>query len=234
MRDEVVEALGVDPFRIHTVPNGIDPAAWQVDAGRRDTARAERLGSAAAPGPMIVFAGRLVHEKGVQTLIDALALLRDDHPGIRLVVAGTGPYEQRLRGRARSRRVARLVEWAGFVADDELAALLASADVAVVPSHYEPFGIVALEAAACRTPLVVTQTGGLADLIAAGLPSAVAPPEDAAALAKAIGVVLADAPAARRHAARAARTVGRTFSWDAVGTRTAEIYAEVIRAPAGR
>ena len=103
-----------------------------------------------AGGPLLVFAGRLVHEKGVQTLLDALRPLRAAHPGLRLASPAPGRTKTELRARARRRGVARAIDWLGFVPEAELPARLAAADAVVVPSLYEPFGIVALEAAAVR------------------------------------------------------------------------------------
>jgi len=141
-----------------------------------------------------------------------------------LAVAGTGTYEDALRERARSLRVLRSVDWLGFAAEAEVAALLGAADVAVVPSFYEPFGIVALEAVAARTPVVVAATGGLADLAADGIAAASFRPGDVAGLVDAVDSVLADPARALRGAARAARVVARDYTWAAVADRTAQVY----------
>lgn len=226
MRTEVAELLELDAAAVHIVPNGIDADRWSVPARPRSAMRARM----APDGPLVAFAGRLVHEKGVQTIITALGELRRDHPGLRLVVAGTGGYGEQLRELARRRHVARAVEWLGFVADEDLPVVLACADVAVVPSLYEPFGIVALEVAATGTPLAVAQTGGLRDLIERGVAAASFPAGDAAALAQAVGRVLVDPPAARTAARKAARLVRREFSWPAVAARTADIYRAAAEA----
>jgi len=220
MHDEVTRLFELPGERVSVVPNGIDPARWRVTPRARAAARA----GIASDGALVVFAGRLVHEKGVQTLLDCLPALRRAHPGLRLLVAGTGAYLGQLQARARGLRVARAVEWAGFVPEDQLPALLAAADVAAVPSLYEPFGIVALEAAAARTPLVVAQTGGLQDLVTSGVASASFPPGDAAALAAAISAILADPSAARRATARAARVIRRDYTWHTIAQHTADIY----------
>ncbi|MDT4937185.1 MAG: glycogen synthase, partial [Pseudonocardiales bacterium] len=145
MRDEAVHLFELDPARVAVVPNGIDSRRWRAGPAAVADARNRH---AAPDAPLVVFAGRLVHEKGVQTLLDALPSLRRTHPGLRLLVAGTGVFEEQLQARARRRRLTRSVEWAGFVPETDLAAVLGAADVVVVPSLYEPFGIVALEAAA--------------------------------------------------------------------------------------
>lgn len=229
MRAEVLNLFELPGERVTVIGNGIDAPRWRPSAAARRAARA-RLGE---DGPLLVFAGRLVHEKGVQTLLDALPALRDMHPGLRLAVAGTGPYEAALRRRARQRRVARTVRWLGFVAEAELAAVLGAADLVVLPSTYEPFGIVALEAAVAGAPLVVAETGGLADLVAAGVPAASFPPGDAAELSTAVAKLLADPDDTRRDADRAARVVRRNYSWEAVARRTAQTYDAVSSSPAG-
>ena len=221
MQDEVVKLFEVTDTHVTVVPNGIDAERWRAPAAARAAVRA-RLGSA---GPLLVYAGRLVHEKGVQTLLEALRELRARHDGLRLAVAGTGVYEPQLRARARRLRIARAVVWLGFVDEDELAALLGAADVVVVPSLYEPFGIVALEAAAAHTSLVVAESGGLVDLVTERVASASFPARDVDALVRAIGDVLADPDAARAAIRRADRVIRRDYTWPAVARHTVDVYA---------
>jgi glycogen(starch) synthase len=224
MRDEVVRLFDLDAAQVSVVANGIDAERWRLTPGQRRAARAQY----GADGPMLAFAGRLVHEKGVQTVLDAMPALRRRHPGLRLAVAGTGPYEDELRARARALRVGRAVDWLGFAPDDEVVARFATADAIVVPSLYEPFGIVALEAAASRTPLVAANTGGLRDAIASGLAAAAFEPGDTTGLTAAIDAVLADPVAARRRARHAADVVQRECSWSAIADRTADVYRRVV------
>lgn len=219
MHDEATRLFEVDAAQVSVVPNGIDAARWRANAAARTAARDRHPGD-----PLIVFAGRLVHEKGVQTLLDAVRLLRSAHPAVRLVVAGTGVHEATLQARARRLRIARCVDWLGFVAEDEVAALLGAADVVVVPSLYEPFGIVALEAAAAHAPLVVAETGGLIDLVTDGVATASFAPEDVDGLVAAILSVLADPVAARRVTRRADRVIRRDYTWQAVAAHTVEVY----------
>jgi glycogen(starch) synthase len=227
IQDEVTRLFELPPERVHVIPNGIDATRWTASA-RAKTAARKRFGG---DGPLLVYAGRLVHEKGVQTLLRALRPLRESHPGLRLAVAGTGVHEPKLHELARRLRVARAVDWLGFVSEPELPALLGAADAVVVPSLYEPFGIVALEAAAAGAPLAVAETGGLADLAAAGVAAASFPAGDADALASAVGKLLVDPATARRVATRARRIVRRDYTWHIVAGRTAEIYAST--APGG-
>ncbi|HZC69793.1 MAG TPA: glycosyltransferase family 4 protein [Jatrophihabitans sp.] len=227
MRDEVAQLFELPPERVHVVPNGIDAARWTASARATEVVR-----NSFGDGPLLVYAGRLVHEKDVQTLLRAVRPLRESHPGLRLAVAGMGPHESVLRERARRLRVARAVDWLGFVPEAELAALFGAADAVVVPSRYEPFGIVALEAAAAGAPLAVAETGGLADLVEAGVAASSFPAGDADALASAVGKLLVDPVAARRVAARAKRIVRRDYTWHTVAAHTARVY-RLATAPAG-
>jgi glycogen(starch) synthase len=214
MCDEVARLFDVE--RVEVVPNGLDADAWRAPARARLTARTRYAGD----GPLLVIAARLVHEKGVQVALAALPRLRREFPGIRLVVAGTGPMADDLQRQAQ--RLGDSVQWAGFVPERELAALLGAADTVLVPSLYEPFGLVALEAAAAGAPLAVADTGGLRDLDFAGARFA---PDDPGALAEAVAGLLRDRPTARRLAARAQRRVRRDYAWAAVAEQTAGVYA---------
>ncbi len=224
MHDEVTRLFELPPERVRIVPNGIDAGRWAAPARASAAVRAQL----APDAPLVVFAGRLVHEKGVQTLLRALRPLREAHPGLRLAVAGTGVHEPALRALTRRLRVARAVDWMGFVPEPELPALLGAADVVVVPSFYEPFGIVALEAAVAAAPLVVAETGGLGDLATAGVAAASFPAGDVAALVAVVGKMLVDPAGARRGAARAARIVRRDYAWPAVARLTVEAYGSAL------
>jgi glycogen(starch) synthase len=222
MHDEVTRLMEVAAARVRVIPNGIDATRWTATA----RAKAARRAAYVEAGPLVVYAGRLVHEKGVQTLLRAVRSLRETHPGLRLVVAGTGYHEQPLRALARTLRIVRSVDFLGFVPEDDLAPLLGAADAVVVPSFYEPFGIVALEAACAGAPLVVAETGGLRDLAAHGVAVGSFPAGDVDALCSTVGKVLVDPAAARRAAARAARLVRREYTWRAVAEQTAEVYRD--------
>lgn len=225
MRDDLIRFFEVDGRRVSVVPNGIDADRWRATPRGKAAARAALAGEA----PLLVYAGRLVHEKGVQTLIAALRPLRAAHPSLRLAVAGSGGHEAALRAQARRLRMARAVDWLGFVPEARLPAVLGAADVVVVPSLYEPFGIVALEAAVVGTPLVVAETGGLRDLATARLATGSFPTGDVAGLVSAVGAVLADPVASKRAATRAARIVRRDYTWPAVAAQTVAIYDHAAR-----
>ena len=225
MRWEVTRLFDLPPDKVEVVPNGVAAERWRPEPERVAVAR-QRHGDR---GPVVLFSGRLVYEKGLHDLLRAMPRLRRRHPGIRLVVAGAGPQSEELRSQARALRLGRSVRFAGFVADEELAALAAAADCVVVPSIYEPFGLVALEAAAAGTPLVVSDVGGLRELVEHNRTGLRYAAGDVAGLADAVSAVLADQVSARRMARAARAVVERDHSWDRVAARTADVYVRAGR-----
>ncbi|QUQ71332.1 glycosyltransferase family 4 protein [Kutzneria sp. CA-103260] len=221
MRAEVTHLFDVDPDTITVLHNGIEPRRWRVRPADVAAAR-DRHGSPNAP--LLLFFGRLEWEKGVQDLIAGLARIRRSHPGARLVVAGTGSHDQWLADQARKHRVLRAVEFAGHLSDRELAAVLAAADAVVLPSRYEPFGIVALEAAAAGTPLVASTAGGLGEVVVDGKTGSSFAPADVDGLTAAVRGVLNDPDAAQRRARAAKARLGTDFDWGRIAEGTVAVY----------
>ncbi|HEY2670806.1 MAG TPA: glycosyltransferase family 4 protein [Rugosimonospora sp.] len=223
MRWEIGRLLELPEDRIEVIPNGVDAPIWRAQPRAIAAARARF----AADGPLIGFAGRLVYEKGVQDLVHALPELSDRHPGLRVVIAGDGPHKGELQSEIHRLRLDGRVNFAGFVGDD-LPATFAASDAVVVPSIYEPFGMVALEAAAAGAPLAVSRTGGLAEIVQPGVTGVTFPAKDSDALAAAVGTLLTDGVSARRMARQARAMVRARYGWVAIAERTAAAYADVV------
>mgnify|MGYP006276226617 CR=1 FL=1 len=223
MRSEVHRLFEIPQERIDVIPNGIDPQGWQISSQQRRQARERN------PGPLIVFTGRLEWEKGVHTLIDSLPAVRRAVPGARLVIAGRGGAEQRLRDQVRAKRLGRQVSFAGWMPQDALRSLVAAADAVVVPSIYEPFGIVALEAAVLGAPLVVARTGGLTEIVVDGQSGWTFEPGDAADLTTAVTSALLHPQRARSRARAARLRVERDFGWPVIAQRTEATYRAAQR-----
>ncbi|WP_045742072.1 glycosyltransferase family 4 protein [Actinoplanes rectilineatus] len=225
MRTEAGRLFGAAPDRVDVVANGVDTLRWRARP-RAVAAARERY---AGDGPLISFAGRLVYEKGVQLLLAALPALTGRFPGLRVVIAGDGPYKKELEDLADAR-----VTFSGFLGGHELTALMGASDCYVVPSIYEPFGMVALEAAAAGTPVAVADTGGLAAIVEHGVTGVKFTPGDPDALAAAVGAVLADRGYARALAQHALRRVRDAFTWPSIAAATAAVYATTLSDDAGR
>lgn len=223
------------PGRVHIVPPGVDTQVFAPADDRLATRR--ELGG----GRLLLFVGRLQPLKGPDTAIRTLAAL-DDHlpddgvPTRLLIVGGTSGNGRGTTDPAALRRLAAELGVADRVAllsarpHDELAPLYRAADVLLMPSRSESFGLVALEAQACGTPVVGTDVGGLRDILSAGGGAVVDTP-DPQALARATLPYLAD-HAVRERASHAAVEAARRYSWDRTVTQTADIYRAVLSTPA--
>ncbi|MDQ4006356.1 MAG: glycosyltransferase family 4 protein [Actinomycetota bacterium] len=222
MREQVARHLGADEDRLETIANEVDVPAF---AHRGPSVRAELWRE---DRPLLLFAGRLEYEKGLQTLLDALPLLDGVVPGAGLVVAGDGTYRSTLEELSRSRALGHRVRFEGFVGEDRLHALYAAADVAVVPSLYEPFGLVALEAMASGTPLVASDTGGLREIVVDEISGLRFRPGDAEGLARAVARVLLDPETSARLQREAHSALAARRSWTGAAARTAEAYRKAI------
>lgn len=225
MHDEVSRLFGPDLAEVHVIHNGIDLDEWPFNHER----------PADGP-PRLLFAGRLEYEKGIQDAIAALPAIRRTHPGTTLAVAGDGTQLEWLTAEAHRHGVADAVDFVGRVTHDELLVLLHDCDAIVLPSRYEPFGIVALEAAATGAPLITSTAGGLGDAVADGVSGLSFEPADVAGLATAVRRVLDD-PAAAAARAVTARERLVDFTWDRAAERTEQVYLGAkrrIRQPIGR
>lgn len=218
MRDEITELFGPGLAETSVIRNGIDAARWPF------AARQPHAGP-----PELVYVGRLEYEKGVHDAIAALPRIRRSHPGTTLTVAGTGTQQDWLVECARKHRVVKATRFVGHLDHEELLRLLHRADAAVLPSHYEPFGLVALEAAAAGTPLVTSDVGGLGEAVINGVTGVSCPPRDVAALTAAVHTVLDDPAAAGQRAQAARQRLSSDFDWHTVADETAQIYLAAKR-----
>jgi glycogen synthase len=224
MHDQIQEIFQLPADKLDVISNGVDLDAVHKPDGIEEF-RAERL---ADGEKMIFFAGRLEYEKGVQTVLDALPLVDQQVP-VRFFVAGVGTHEQALREHVERDGLDGRVEFLGFVPDEELAMFYAAADLAVVPSLYEPFGMVALETMAAGTPCIAADTGGLRELVVHDATGLRFEPGDPASLAGAVLRLLTDARLDRRLTLDARRMLNDQFSWTSIADRTVDVYERAIR-----
>jgi glycogen(starch) synthase len=230
MRDQIADVFGVAEGRIAVIPNGIDPG----DLPSPDPAEMARLRAefAAPEERLVLLIGRLVYEKGFQLALEAMPEVIAAVPGTRFLVAGSGTHEAELKAQAKKLRLMDHGTFLGWIGDDVLHTLYGIADLTVVPSIYEPFGLVALEAMASGCPCVVADTGGLREVVpleSGGLRFAARDPE---ALAEVAIRVLSDPALEARLIAEAKEHVLR-FDWADVAARTAAVYADLVGAKLG-
>jgi len=224
MREQISDIFAVPEARIAVIPNGIDPE----DLPLGEESELERLRAEfAAPGErLVLLIGRLVYEKGFQIALEAMPELIERVPGTRFLVAGSGTHESELKKQATDLGLMEHGTFLGWIGDDVLHLLYRIADVCVVPSIYEPFGLVALEAMASGCPCIVADTGGLREVVPHGEVGLRFRTRDPEELGRMVERVLTDPDLRGRLVAEASEHVLR-FDWSDVARRTAAIYAEL-------
>jgi glycogen synthase len=221
MRSHVASVFGVSPVRITAIPNGIDPRDLEPVVDDLSELRAQY---ADPDQRLVLLVGRLVYEKGFHLALDALASVIRRLRDVRFVVAGTGTAESELRRQASRLGLTRHGTFLGWVGDDMLHSLYRVADLCIVPSIYEPFGLVALEAMASGCLCIVADTGGLREVVPGdGTVGVRFPSRNAGALGAVLERVLSDDTARSQIVAEAREHVLR-FDWTEVAARTRNVY----------
>jgi glycogen(starch) synthase len=225
MRGHVADIFDLDESRITVIPNGIDPMDLQpVDD--LDTLRAR---FAEPHEKLVILVGRLVYEKGFQLALQALPPIIEQVGDVRFLVAGSGTHEEQLKAQAQELGLMEYGSFLGWIGDDVLHSLYRIADLCVIPSIYEPFGLVALEAMASGCPCIVADTGGLREVVPAGERVGLRfNGGDSEHLGVMIERLLTDAQLRERLVAEASEHVLR-FDWNDIAQRTLEVYRELIR-----
>jgi len=216
---------GADPARMRTIPCGVDLNLFQPL--NREDCRA-KLGLA-PDAPVLLWVGRLEKLKGVDILISALAELEE--PGVTLLIVGGDDRASALRAelqrQAEEAGVAASVRFEGPVAHDRLPIYYSAADICVVPSYYESFGLVAVEAMACGTPVVASRVGGLVSTVVEGVTGYLIPWRCPEPFAEKLEVLLHN-PELRANFSRAARASVERFRWRNIALQVAGMYDEAI------
>jgi glycogen synthase len=223
MRGHVADIFDIDERRITVIPNGIDPSELQpagdLEALRRKFAEPHEK--------LVLFIGRLVYEKGFQLALDALPGVVEQVENVRYLVAGSGTHEAELKAQAERLGLSEHGVFLGWIGDDVLHSLYRIADLCVVPSIYEPFGLVALEAMASGCPCIVADTGGLREVVPVGERVGLRfNGGDAEHLGVMIERLLVDEQLRERLVTEASEHV-LSFDWDDIALRTRGIYGEL-------
>jgi D-inositol-3-phosphate glycosyltransferase len=233
--DDLVHSYGADPERVFIVPPGIDLSTFQP-LERAEARRKIGYGR----GRLLLFVGRLERLKGVDVAIRALSLLRGrDNDDVRLVVLGEDVRDgdesekERLKAVASAAGVRDRVDFLGSVAHHELPYFYAAADVCVMPSYSESFGLVALEAQACGRPVVASGVSGLRSVVRDEVSGYLIDGHDPAIYADRIGRLLAD-PELALQMGRRGRLLAQRFSWTRTADRLEGLFENVIESAQAR
>ncbi|MGE5598180.1 MAG: glycogen synthase [Bacteroidota bacterium] len=221
MREDVIRTYPVPPERVRVVHNGIDPGRFKPDPGR------DALARRGVREPYALFVGRVSRQKGLDVLLDAAPHLPE---GLSVVVCAGAADTPELAAelRARARALPNVLWYEETIPPDDLVQLYSHAAVFVCPSVYEPFGLINLEAMACRRPVVASAVGGIPEVVVDGVTGRLVPPGEPAALARAVAEFLDRPDLAARMGEAGRRRVEEGFTWEAVARRTLSAYEEAI------
>jgi D-inositol-3-phosphate glycosyltransferase len=227
-RGQLVREYAADPARIAVIPCGVDTALFAP--GDRDAARAS-LGLPA--GPLLLYVGRIAPIKGLATLVDAVGCLRGrGHPARLVVVGGEADeprdgHEAELRRHCARQGLAAAITFVGAQPQERLRDYYVAADVTVLPSYYESFGMVALEAMACGSAVVASRVGGLQTTVRDGVTGVLVAEGDPCALADTIERVLDDG-ALRWRLGREGVRWAAGHRWPCVAEAVCREYATLV------
>ena len=224
-KKDLTRYYSATPEKISVVPCGVNLNLFQ--SVNKETAR-QHLGFNG--GSIVLFVGRVEPLKGIDRLLMAMPIL-DNGRDLRLVVVGgdddSQPEKERLQSLARNLNIQDTVTFVGTVRQEDLPLYYSAADVCVIPSYYESFGLVALESLACGTPVVATNVGGMESVVRHGQNGYLVKDNAPVHLADTIASLLAK-PDARRESADSIRaSVGR-FSWSNVAEKMVSEYRAVL------
>jgi glycosyltransferase involved in cell wall biosynthesis len=228
MEKEVTQYFGVPHDKLDIEPNGVNFNKFN-HVMKEDEKREFRRRYAGDNQKLVFFVGRMVPEKGAQVLLEAVPKILEGYHDARFVIVGKGGFLPDLKRRAHELGVSPYVNFTGFVPDEDLHKLYEVIDVAVFPSLYEPFGIVALEGMAAQVPTVVADTGGLGEIVEhtkSGITTYAGNPES---LAWGILEVLKNPDYAKRLANNGRNRVVDVFNWDKIATGTSAVYDRILK-----
>jgi D-inositol-3-phosphate glycosyltransferase len=229
---DLVSTLG----NIEVIPCGTDTSNFSL---MPKTEARDRLGF--DPHDKIaLYVGRFDPRKGIETAVRAFAQMQSELAAFKsekfkLVIVGGSSHDRtdgieraRIEQIVREEGITEQVVFAGQIGHDLLPLYYSAADVCVIPSHYEPFGLVAIEAMACGTPVVASNVGGLKFTVLPEETGLLVPPKDVAGFAAAIQRILGDEVWARKLRRQASANVSQRFSWNGVGIQLSDLYRRTL------
>ncbi|HVA24483.1 MAG TPA: glycosyltransferase family 4 protein [Chloroflexota bacterium] len=225
MAHQIRDVFQVPSSKLEVIANGVDVSRLTDASFDRESFRREYAGE---HEKIVLHVGRLVAEKGIYVVLEAIPKLLEVVPRAKFIVVGSGPSLDDARERASQTGWSDRLLFTGFVSDEIRNRLYQVADVAIFPSLYEPFGIVALEAMALGVPVVSSNAGGLAEVVDREETGVVVDAGSANSLAWGIAHVL-EQPALSLCRAERARTKANTeFTWDVIADRTKAKYERLL------
>lgn len=216
-------AFGLPGDKLVMVPNGVDTAVYS----KNDDLSSFRGKFALPEEKIVLFVGRLVYEKGVHVFVNAIPKVLEK-VNAKFIIVGNGYMKEQLSNIVKNMGFAHKVMFTGFVDDDTLRRLQKCADVSAVPSLFEPFGIVALEAMAAKSPVVVSDTGGLSEIVDHDVTGVKVYPENPDSLAWGITKVLLNDAYANLIRNNAYKKIQEKYDWNKIAQQTEAVYETIL------
>lgn len=225
MVSHVKWAFGLPEDKLVMAPNGVNMQVYEI--ARKQDLKSFRTAFASPEEKIVLFVGRLVYEKGAHVLINAIPKILDK-VNAKFVIVGSGYMKDQLSTIVRNMGLEHKVIFTGFVDEEMLLKLQCCADVSVVPSLFEPFGIVALEAMAAKSPVVVSDTGGLGEIVDHDVTGVKVYPNNPDSLAWGVTRVLVDEAYRNSIRESAFKRIQEKYDWDKIAEQTKGIYQGVL------
>ena len=224
MKNELQRIFGLPFEKINVIPNGINLTNFSGVERDYDFRRQFAMDNE----KIILYVGRLVYEKGVQNLIDAMPKILSNYHDAKLVICGKGGMMDELKQEARNLGIENKVYFAGYCDSKKIQKMYKCADIAVFPSTYEPFGIVALEAMLAGVPTVVSDVGGLNEIVEHGVDGMKSYAGNSNSIADSVLTLLFDAKLCSAVSKNAVKKVKEMYSWNKIAQDTHYVYEQAI------
>jgi len=221
MTKEVIDHFHLPPEKVSVIPNAIDTLEYNKNVNKEAVRRRYGVGPHER---LVIFIGRLVPQKGVEHLIRAIPHMVRYHGETKFLIAGDGWSRSHLESMAAATGHGNKISFLGFIPDSERIELLMSADALVIPSIYEPFGIVALEGMAAGVPVVASNVGGLSEIVEHDRTGMLAYTENPESIAWCVNKALSDHGYSNWLIENAKKKVNEVYSWESVAKKVTEVY----------
>ncbi len=225
MKREVGGHFELSTKKMATIPNAIDQKKFDIVIDRKSI----KQRYATPHEKIVLFVGRLTPQKGVEYLIHAVPQILRHHPEAKFVIVGEGWLRSNLEQLARNSGHSEKIFFTGFLSERDLLEIMSSADVLVLPSIYEPFGIVALEGLAAGIPVVASRIDGLAEVINHNKNGILVYPRNPESIAWGVNQILSDSNYARLLCTNGQKKLRKTYNWDAVAEKTERVYEDAVK-----
>jgi len=228
IKEEICSIFNVPWDKVNVIYNGINPEEFDIPMNEQEKNNFKLSIGIQPHEKMILFVGRLVYQKGVEYLIRAVPDIIKNHPNSKVVIAGSGDMRGYLEDLAFQLGCRDKIIFLGYIRGQMLKKLYKSSDLTVIPSIYEPFGIVALEAMAAGSPVIASAVGGLKEIIHHEYNGVTVYPKNPDSIAWGVNRVLSDEGFREWIVSNAKKDVYNKYSWEAVAHNTIDVYNKVI------